>query len=105
MKPFEFDPVHDARWKEFVARHPKASVFHSPEWLEALRLTYGYKPVVFTTSPPANELKNGLVCCEINSWLTGRRLVSLPFSDHCAPLFDSREDLHFLVDALKTKFD
>jgi hypothetical protein len=54
-----------------------------------MQATYGYKPVVYTTSPPGVPLANGVVLCHVNSWLTGRRLVSLPFSDHCEPLLDS----------------
>ena len=80
-------------------------MFHTVAWLQALRRTYGYEPVVFTTSPPTGELKNGLVFCRINSWLTGRRLVSLPFSDHCEPLCDSTEDLNFLIRYLQTALD
>jgi len=73
--------------------------------LEALRRTYGYQPVVFTTSSATQELANGLLFCCINSRFTGRRLVSLPFSDHCEPLTDSPENLmellHFLEQSLK----
>jgi hypothetical protein len=29
----------------------------------------------------------------VNSWITGRRIVSLPFSDHCAPLIDNEQSL------------
>ena len=94
---YQLDPTQDLRWAELVRRHPKASAFHAVAWLQALRRTYCYEPVVFTTSPPTGELKNGLVFCCINSWLTGRRLVSLPFSDHCEPLCDSQEDLNFLI--------
>jgi CelD/BcsL family acetyltransferase involved in cellulose biosynthesis len=72
-------------------------VFHTPAWLDALRHTYGYEPFVLTTSVPGRELTNGLVFCRINSHLTGRRLVSLPFSDHCQPLVDSPADLQELV--------
>jgi Acetyltransferase (GNAT) domain len=61
--------------------------------------------VVFTTSPPTGELENGLVFCRVKSWLTGSRLVSLPFSDHCEPLCDSREDLNFLVRYLQTAWE
>jgi predicted N-acyltransferase len=42
-----------------------------------------------------------VVFCQINSWLTGRRLVSLPFSDHCQPLVDRREDLQALMAGLE----
>ena len=58
-----------------------------------LRAVYGYEPVVVTTCPPDAHLSNGLVFCRINSWLTGRRLVSLPFSDHCDPLVHRSEEL------------
>jgi GNAT acetyltransferase-like protein len=91
------NPLLDNRWDDLVARHPKASAFHQRGWLEALARTYGYEPVVFTTSAPNRELKNGLVFCRINSWITGRRLVSLPFSDHCEVLCDSAEDVSFLI--------
>jgi hypothetical protein len=99
---YQLDPIKDSRWAELVRRHSKASVFHTVGWLKALRRTYGYEPVVFTTSSPAGELKNGLVFCRISSWLTGSRLVSLPFSDHCEPLCDSQENLDFLIRYLQT---
>jgi hypothetical protein len=101
----QLDPTKDPRWAEFVNRHPNASVFHTVGWLEALQRTHGYEPVAFTTSPPTGDLENGLVFCRVNSWLTGKRLVSLPFSDHCEPLCDSPEDLNFLMRYLKTTFE
>jgi hypothetical protein len=105
MKVYQTDPIKDPRWAELVARHPKASVFHTVPWLEALRRTYGYESVVFTTSPPASELRNGLVFCHVKSWLTGHRLVSLPFSDHCEPLCDSADDVNFLIHYLQAALE
>jgi hypothetical protein len=89
MIVYTFDPLRDPRWADFVSRHQSASLFHDQAWLEALVRTYGYKPVVYTTSPPSSPLSNGIVFCQINSWLTGRRMVSVPFSDHCEPLLDT----------------
>jgi hypothetical protein len=97
MNFYQLDPTKDARWAELVAQHPKASIFHSVGWLQALRRTYGYEPIACTTSSPTGELKNGVVFSRVRSWLTGRRLVSLPFSDHCEPLCDSPEDVDFLI--------
>lgn len=97
MKVFVLNPLVDRRWTRLVDRHPCASVFHSRGWLEALRRTYGYEPVVYTTAAPTEELNNGIAFCRIKSWLTGRRLVSLPFSDHCEPLLDNREEWGFLT--------
>jgi CelD/BcsL family acetyltransferase involved in cellulose biosynthesis len=88
------DPLRDPRWPEFLQCHPHASIFHTPGWLEALRRTYGYQPIAFTTSPSAQAaLADGLLFCRINSRFTGRRLVSLPFSDHCEPLSSNLENL------------
>src|SRR4029434_9539200 len=85
-----------------VKRHPRPPVSNTPGWLEALRRTYGYEPVVYTTSPPRADLTDGLVLCRIRSRITGRRLVSLPFSDHCEPLTDSPEDLRTLLNFLES---
>ena len=91
------NPLLDNRWDDLVASHPNASVFHQRGWLEALARTYGYEPIVFTTSSPTAELKNGIVFCHVNSWFTGSRLVSLPFSDHCEPLCHSAEEMERLI--------
>jgi hypothetical protein len=105
MRFYQIDPTQDARWAEFIARHPNSSVFHTVGWLKALRCTFGYEPVAFTTSPPTGALSNGLVFCRVKSCLTGNRLVSLPFSDHCEPLCDSVEDFNFLLRYLQTALE
>jgi lipid II:glycine glycyltransferase (peptidoglycan interpeptide bridge formation enzyme) len=98
-----FSPLNDPRWDKFVQRHPRSSVFHSSEWLEALRRTYGYESTAITTCPPDADLQNALVLCRVESWLTGRRLVSLPFSDHCDVLVDGAADLVAIVSALENQ--
>lgn len=97
MSVYVLDPLSDDRWQRFVERHPKASIFHSTGWLRTLHRTYGYDPVAFTSSVPGVELQDGLVFCRIRSWLTGHRLVALPFSDHCALLVDSAAQLETLL--------
>jgi hypothetical protein len=90
---YRLDPLTDERWSAFVASHPRASVFHTRAWLTALKRTYGYTPIAFTTSRSDSILQSGIVFCEIQSLLTGRRLVSLPFSDHCDPLADDPQQV------------
>ena len=103
MVVYAIDPLIDQRWSEFVDRNPRSSVFHRVGWLEALWRTYRYKPVAFTTSCPNERLANGLVCCEVRSWITGKRLVSLPFSDHCDLLADSEESHMELLEQLANR--
>ncbi|MGD0568387.1 MAG: GNAT family N-acetyltransferase [Candidatus Sulfotelmatobacter sp.] len=95
------EPLNDPRWDGFVQQHPRASMFHSSPWLQALSRTYGYQPFAYTTSPFGEDLRNAIVFCRVDSWVTGRRLVSLPFSDHCEPLVDSVEDQDILTAALE----
>ena len=94
------DPIENPRWAELLERHPAASVFHSPGWLNTLRQTYGFQPFVVTTST-GSTFESGLVACEVKGWAS-RRLVSLPFSDHCDPLIqipaDLSESLTLLLD-------
>lgn len=99
---YEVDPVRDPRWHKLVERHPQSSIFHHVGWLNALRLTYGYEPVVFTTSSPTSDLDDGMLFCRIRSWITGNRLVSLPFSDHCAPLCQPGKKFDSLISELRT---
>lgn len=98
---YNLDPIRDPRWDRFLARHPRSSVFHSPAWVEALQRTYGFEPTAYTTTPPGAELENGLLLSRIKSRLTGRRLVSLPFSDHCEPLVERPEDLASILTNLE----
>jgi hypothetical protein len=94
------DPLTDPRWDDLVACHPSASAFHRRGWIEALKQTYGYKPFVLTSASPGESLTDGIVACRIRSWLTGTRLVSLPFADHCEPLFSDSGDRQLLSDRL-----
>jgi lipid II:glycine glycyltransferase (peptidoglycan interpeptide bridge formation enzyme) len=98
---YEINPLHDSRWETFVKSHSRASVFHSTKWLRALQAAYGYEPLVVTTCSPDSGLTNGLVFCQVNSWLTGRRFVSLPFSDHCEPLVNNSDELDCLLRHMK----
>ena len=97
MAVHQVDPIRDPRWMEFVSEHPDSSVFHSPSWLQALQATYSYRPFAISTSPPGARLRNGILFCQVQSWLTGNRLVSVPFADHCELLVDDADDRRELL--------
>jgi len=75
----------DVRWRALLAL-PEACTFHHPAWIEALHATYGYRAFVAAVPDGAGGVSAGLPIMEVNSLLTGRRWVALPFSDHCCPL-------------------
>lgn len=96
---YEINPIEDPRWGALSLGHPDASVFHSPQWLNALRDTYGFQPLALSTNAPGRELEDGFVFCRVNSWLTGKRFVSLPFSDHCDVLAGDSATANDLISA------
>ncbi len=103
MQLYTLDPMLDSRWDDLVASHPRASVFHHKGWLQALAGTYGYRPMALTSTPPGERLSDGIAFCEIKSWITGSRLVSLPFADHSEPLLNEIGDSFELKEWMRTE--
>ena len=100
MPVYSFNPMTDRRWDALLASHPRSSVFHRREWLQTLADTYGYQPIAITSAEPGKPLSDGIVFCEVESWITGKRLVSLPFSDHSEPLLSEASSDHEFVEWL-----
>jgi len=79
------DPIADPAWTALLEASGSASVFHHPSWLRLLRDQYGYS--LRACCIGADEgIAAAIPIARIESRLTGRRLVSLPFSDVCPPL-------------------
>ena len=86
------DPGTQPDWDEKLIRSGENySFFHSSAWAEVLRSTYGYSPCYFTAG---NEVAFSVLVpmMEIDSILTKKRGVSLPFSDYCDSLFNCDSD-------------
>lgn len=75
----------DKRWLTFISSQPHSHIFHHPYWMDLLGRTYGYRPFVMTEFDGDGRILAGLPLMEVNSPLTGRRWVSLPFTDYCSP--------------------
>ena len=95
----------DSRWEDLVNQHPRASIFHQRGWLQALSFTYGYEPCVLTSAAAGKPLQDGIVFCRVSSWITGTRLVSVPFADHCEPLVEDGGDLLEFVSHMQAECD
>jgi len=80
-------PLEKPGWDKLVISHRDASFFHSASWAGVLHDTYGHAPHYFCTVND-ERLSAVLPVMEVNSPLTGRRGVSLPFTDECRFLSD-----------------
>jgi CelD/BcsL family acetyltransferase involved in cellulose biosynthesis len=90
----------DERWLDYIKYHPEASPFHHPAWIALLSECYGYHPFIIVALNDDGQITAGLPMMEVKSMITGRRWVSLPFTDYCAPLYDDHESLTQLTDSL-----
>jgi CelD/BcsL family acetyltransferase involved in cellulose biosynthesis len=88
MRTDLLDPRTDARWEDFVGRAEGATMFHHPAWLGLLADNYRYEFAASCLVEDGGRIMAGLPWARIESRLTGKRLVALPFSDACPPLFD-----------------
>ena len=78
---------------------PGHSFFHSSAWARVLKDSYGYTPLYFAT------IKNGqfttlVPVMEVNSFITGKRGVSLPFTDYCEPIINANVEFVDLFNSL-----
>ncbi|MCZ2074423.1 MAG: GNAT family N-acetyltransferase [Bryobacterales bacterium] len=94
------NPLCEPRWNEWVSQHPGATIFHSAEWAQVLLESYGYPLHYCVLSENSRRAAGMLPVMEVASLLTGRRGVSLPFSDECAPLLSEGVTLESLVEPM-----
>lgn len=82
------NPVDYPNWDDLVLSAKDYSVFHSSSWAKVLCESYHYTPIYFALCDDG-KLSALISAMEVNSILTGRRGVSLPFTDHCEPIIDN----------------
>ncbi len=94
------DPLNEPRWNDWIQDFEAATFFHTAEWASVLAETYRY-PVHYGVLRDANRVVALLPMMEVNSFLTGRRGVSLPFSDECAPLLSEGVSPESIVEPMR----
>jgi len=86
------DPLNYRDWDGLLLPLPGCSFFHCSAWAKVLGETYGYDRQ-YLASIAEGRISLLIPMMEIRSWLTGKRGVSLPFSDSCEPVRDNRPAL------------
>ncbi len=86
------DPTKIERWDELILNFPDYTFFHTSDWAKVLQETYDFKPHYLSLTD-SGRIKAILPLMEVNSLFTGKRAVSLPFTDFCEPLISSGVNL------------
>jgi hypothetical protein len=91
------DPTKHTGWDELLLTNENTSFFHTSGWAKVLVESYGYKSLYFAQIENG-KLKGLLAVMEINSLLTGKRGVSLPFTDHCQVIAKDKDAFEALFE-------
>jgi lipid II:glycine glycyltransferase (peptidoglycan interpeptide bridge formation enzyme) len=94
------NPLLEGHWNEWLLEHEAATFFHTAEWARVLTESYRY-PVHYGVLKEAEHAVGLLPLMEVASAFTGRRGVSLPFSDECAPLLRVGMTLDSIVESVR----
>lgn len=90
------NPVEHPGWDDLLPASDQVSFFHTAGWAQMLSSTYGYKSLYFTITDKG-RITGMMPVMEIKSFLTGKRGVSLPFTDMCGPVAKDQETFASLL--------
>lgn len=95
------DPFVDPRWDDFVGKHPFGWLCHLSTWKTILEESFSHmKGYYLATISRDDAITSALPVFEVRSWLTGRRLVSVPFATLCDPLIQNPDEFDHLANAV-----
>lgn len=84
-------------WNNMVAEHPMGSVFQHTAFVKVISATFGHtRPYYMSLQDKSDRCVGGLVIFLVKSWLTGIRLVSIPFAFYADPMISSRGEFETL---------
>lgn len=87
---------------DYIEHQPSGTIYHTPNWREILNHSFGYTDLSLIATDEKEKIVGYLPLVQVNKYLTGNRLISLPFSYICGPLADSEAILKKLLLKAKT---
>ncbi len=90
--------LSDASLSTFIEQQTQGSFYYSQAWFDLITSLYEYSMIPLTSTNTHGEITGFLPLCSMQSPVTGRRLVSLPFSDHCPLLATDEISANNLID-------
>lgn len=85
--------LNDIRWLDFISAHPSSNIFHHPNWHLVLKNQYNFNVFILACVDAKDEITAGIPFCENKSIFGKTNWISLPFSDHCQPLFNGLDSI------------
>jgi hypothetical protein len=93
------NPLSQPSWDDMLLSSDNSSFFCTSHWARVLSESYGYRPIYFAELG-GDGFKTLIPMMEVNSIITGKRGISLPFTDHCALILNNSGTFHEIMDQL-----
>jgi CelD/BcsL family acetyltransferase involved in cellulose biosynthesis len=94
MNKLTINPRHDPFWSQLI-QSKESDVFHTPQWMNVIEKTYGFKILAEVILNSSNTPVAGVQFCMIED-MRGKRMVTFPFSDYCDPIVENMDQWHTL---------
>lgn len=88
-------------WDAYVDAHPEGTAFHRSGWARTFVRAFGHRPL-HLVAETRGTLLGVLPVVEVDSALTGKRLISTPLAGHGGPLADSAAVAEALVERARS---
>ena len=80
------EELDDVRIISFLKTNKDATIYHHPAWLKAIQKTFGHSAFYLLLENNNKEIEGLIPFIALKSIITGRKIISLPFSTYCNPL-------------------
>jgi len=83
-------PESPRGWSEFIARHPRASLYHDPRWSGLIRHCFSHQTFFLACARESDDTLEGVLpLVYIKSRIFGKALVSMPYFNYGGLLAES----------------
>lgn len=93
------DPCQEKAWDQFVDGHPFGWVTHLSEWKEVMARSFQHVEPHYLALFERDRIIAGLPLFLVKSWLTGNKLISVPFGTLCDVLVLDPMQFKMLLEA------
>ena len=99
------DPINEKGWDEFIKKQEFHTIFHTSVWAQVIKDTYDYSSCYHVFENKDHQISAAIPFYNVQSKITGSRLVCLPFSDYCWPLGDNDTSISSILSVIKSEID
>lgn len=89
--------AYENQWLDFANGFQEANIFHHPAWINTLIDTYRFPAYLGLVRDSKGAITAGIPCMVTRRLGLDKKLVALPFTDYCEPLFYDSTDAEILL--------